>query len=96
MSNIQLPADLTLRSARLAHESIAAVFQSSDPVNIDCSTVTQADLAGVQLLVSATRTATGSGRTLTLVGMSEALAQALTRSGFELAPSSDHIVLTEA
>ena len=95
MSNIILPADCTLRSARPIQVQIAAALQEPEAVTMDCSAVTHADFAGVQLLVCATRSATTAGRPLRLTGVPDVLAAVLTRAGFALGPASDHIVINE-
>jgi len=95
MSSITLPLDCTLRAARLVQENTIAALQSGDSITIDCSAVAQVDMAGVQVLVCATRTAKAMDRELSLSGVPDALAAALARAGFALAPSSDHIILNE-
>ena len=95
MPNITLPSDCTLRSARPIQEQLVAALQAVDAVTLDCSAVAHADLAGVQILVSATRTAQAADRSFRLTGVSDILAAALTRAGFALAPSGDRIVINE-
>jgi anti-anti-sigma regulatory factor len=95
MSSITLPADCTLRSARAIQEHLAAALHSGDSVTLDCSAVAQADTAGIQLLVCATRAAKALDRNLTLTGVTDALAAVLARAGFALAPSRAHIVINE-
>ncbi|MDR6874014.1 anti-anti-sigma regulatory factor [Bosea sp. BE125] len=95
MPTVNMPVDCSLRSIRPCHVEVVAAFKSSGDLVIDCSAITACDIAGVQLLVSASKTAADSGRLLRLEGVPEALSTALARAGLALSPSADRILISE-
>ncbi|WNJ89983.1 STAS domain-containing protein [Bosea sp. 685] len=95
MPTVNMPVDCSLRSIRSCHVEVAAAFKSGGDLVIDCSAITACDIAGIQLLVSASKTAAVSGRLMRLEGASEALSTALVRAGLALSPSADRILINE-
>ena len=91
MKNISLPNDLSLRFIRAIYIQLSNAFADEDDVSIDCSTLVTSDLAGLQILVSAMRTAEIMGRSLRLTGDLTALSAALARGGLGLSTTGDQI-----
>jgi ABC-type transporter Mla MlaB component len=63
---LHLSGDLSLRSISELHSRLTEAVTAHPAVSIDTSAVESIDVAAVQLLVSATRTAAAQGRTLTV------------------------------
>ncbi|SFI88459.1 anti-sigma-factor antagonist [Bosea sp. OK403] len=95
MPTVNMPVDCSLRSIRPFHVEVVAAFKSSGDLVIDCSAITACDIAAVQLLVSASKTAADSGRLLRLEGVPEVLSTTLARAGLALSPSADRILISE-
>ncbi|SEG74881.1 STAS domain-containing protein [Bosea lathyri] len=90
-----LPVDCSLRSIRPLHAEMAAAFQAEGDLTLDCSALATCDLTVAQLLVSATRTAATTGRTLRLAAVPAALATVLARAGLALSPAADRLLISE-
>lgn len=80
-----LDGELTVSNAAAFRERFLEALKQSDQVEIDLDAVRAVDLAGLQLLCSAHRTAVVQGKTLTLKeGQVPALQKARAMSGFVL------------
>jgi len=80
---ICLEGDLTVSNTAAFRQRLLEALGQSDQVEIDLDGVSAVDLAGLQLLCSAHRTAVAQGKTLTLKeGQVPALLQARAISGF--------------
>jgi len=80
---LSLEGELTVSNAVALRERFLKALGQSDQVEIDLAGVSAVDLAGLQLLCAAHRTAAAQGKTLTLKdGQVPALQQARTMSGF--------------
>ncbi|MGO4171056.1 STAS domain-containing protein [Bosea sp. TAF32] len=84
-----LPRDCSLRTVRHLFDEISSAVQAEAEVEIDCSALSMIDLAGLQLLVSAGRTARAAGKRISLRGPSEILNAALARAGISPAQLGD-------
>jgi anti-anti-sigma factor len=79
-SSFRIDGELTIyRAAELAGAMKTALAGVADggALDVDLSEVTEMDCAGVQLLLAARRSATGSGRSLRLAGRSTAVDEVL-------------------
>ncbi|AWB25309.1 STAS domain-containing protein [Methylobacterium currus] len=83
---ITMPGDCTLRSIRALHGEIAAALASTADLALDCAGVERADIAFVQLVVSAAGTAERRAKRLTLVGASDVVQGAFARAGLTTRP----------
>ena len=78
-----LEGELTVSNATALREGFLEALGQSDQVEIDLDEITAVDLAGLQLLCAAHRTAVAKGKTLTLKDTQvPALVQARAVSGF--------------
>lgn len=80
-SSLRLPADCSIASIREVHELIRQSLASQSHLDIDCSAVDKADVTSVQLLISATRTASEQGASLNLTALSQCLESTFQRAG---------------
>lgn len=82
MSGVAVPDEICLRNARDWAERLAALVVSGADVSIDGSRFTAVDVAGVQLLMSAHRTAQHLGARFSVrLAVSGALHDALVKLG---------------
>jgi anti-anti-sigma regulatory factor len=95
MPTVNMPVDCSLRSIRPFHVEVVAAFKSGGDLIIDCSAITACDIATIQLLVSASKTAADSGCLLRLEAVPEVLSTTLARAGLALSPSADRILISE-
>lgn len=80
---LHLSGDLSLRSISELHARLTEAIAAHDAVAIGTDAVDSIDVAALQLLVSATRTATAQGRTLTVsAAEGSAVARTLVAAGF--------------
>lgn len=80
---LSLEGELTVSNAAVLRERFLEALAQSEQVEIDLDGVSAVDLAGLQLLCSAHRTAVAQGKALTLKdGQVPALQQARAMSGF--------------
>ena len=63
---VTLSGSLGLKDAARLRAELLAAFESAGAVTLDCSDLAEADVAVVQLLVAAKKTANASGVALTL------------------------------
>lgn len=78
--SLRLPADCSIASIREVHDLIRQSLAQGH-LEIDCSAVDKADVTSVQLLISATRTASEQGASLNLTALSQCLESTLQRAG---------------
>jgi anti-anti-sigma regulatory factor len=78
---VLLPADCTIGAIRQVYELVRGAFSRHGKLEIDCSSVDRADITSVQLLVSATKTASQAGRTVVWTDPSQALQRIFQRAG---------------
>ena len=83
----RLSEDCSLRTIRTVRDGIAAMLAESDAVEIDCMRAEHVDLAFVQLITSAMRTAQREAKQLRVVNLSDAARTAFARAGLS-APAS--------
>jgi anti-anti-sigma regulatory factor len=88
MPIVNAPADCSLRSIRPLHSEMAAAFKADGDLAIDCSAMTSCDITGLQLLISAAKTAETARRPFRVEGVPEVLSTALARAGLQL-PSAN-------
>ncbi|MGF3027223.1 STAS domain-containing protein [Methylobacterium aquaticum] len=81
--SLTLPGDCTVRVIRTLHGEIAAALASTADLTLDCTGVERADIALVQLVVSAAGTAERQSKRLTLVGASDVVKGAFARAGLD-------------
>lgn len=80
-----LEGEVTVSNAAAFRERFLEALKQSDQVELDLDEVRAVDLAGLQLICSAHRTAVAQGKTLTLKdGQVPALQQARAMAGFVL------------
>ncbi|OWY18394.1 hypothetical protein B6V73_00885 [Thioclava sp. JM3] len=79
MTALTLPDRIDLATVRSLHESLTCV--ATQDVALDASNVTHLGALGLQLLVSAAKTARGAGHRLEITSSSEAFDSALARFG---------------
>ena len=73
-THIVLDGDITIyRAGELREQLVTALSQARGDLEIDLSSATELDSAGVQLLMAAKREAGTQGRALTLSGHSQAV-----------------------
>jgi ABC-type transporter Mla MlaB component len=86
---LALSGDLSLRSIAELHAKLTQAFAAHDAVAIGTDAVESIDVASVQLLVSATKTAAAQGRTLTVTAAANGpVARTLIAAGFFAADGS--------
>lgn len=86
---LQLSGDLSLRSIAELHAKLTEAIAAHDAVAVDTAAVESIDVAAVQLLVSATKTAAAQGRTLTVTASAGSpVARTLIAAGFFAADGS--------
>ncbi len=78
---IRMSDDCTLRAIRPLHGEITAALASTMDLVLDCADVARADIAFVQLVVSAARTAERQAKRLTLVEVPAIVESAFARAG---------------
>jgi anti-anti-sigma regulatory factor len=78
MPTFTLPAELTIANASALRQALLTALIEPGELSLDASAITQADSAGLQLLLSATR----SGKPVHLSTPSAAFQFALCRYGF--------------
>jgi ABC-type transporter Mla MlaB component len=80
---LALSGDLSLRAIGALHAELKQAVAEHPAIAIDTSAVESADVAGLQLLVAAARTAAAAGHTLTLnAAQGSPMARVLIAAGF--------------
>jgi ABC-type transporter Mla MlaB component len=84
---VDLGGARTIRNAEETRSLLLEALRGSSPISLDCSTVAEADLSFVQLLLSWRKSARAAGKTATLANPPHgAFLQAASRAGFSPAP----------
>lgn len=96
MLTLMLPADCSLRMVCHLFDQMTSAVQAEAEVEIDCSALAVIDLAGLQLLISAGRTARAAGKRIRLQAPSDILNAALARAGISPAQFGDCILINRA
>jgi anti-anti-sigma regulatory factor len=79
----------TIRNAEETRSLLLEALRGPSPIRLDCSSVAEADLSFVQLLLSARKSAQAAGKIATLAHAPRgAFLQAASRAGFSPAPDS--------
>lgn len=87
--HVALEGDLTLRHIEPVRVRLATLLAQPGALTVDCEAVTHADLALIQLLIAAQKSAQAAGKSLHLARpASGALREALARGGFLAASSA--------
>ncbi len=81
--SVRLSGDCTVRSIRTLHREIAAALETGAEVSLDCSQVERADIAFVQLVLSAAATAARQAKRIDLTEASDVVASAFVRAGLQ-------------
>jgi anti-anti-sigma regulatory factor len=82
MSELRLPTHLVIAQAQVCRDALVAhLLGTSGEVRLDGSEVAECDTAGLQLLLSAARTAVATRRVLRIVHCSPALRRTLALAG---------------
>ena len=76
-----MSGDCTVRAVRTLHGEIAAALASTTDLVLDCADIERADIAFVQLVVSAAATAERQAKRLTLVDVPDTVQGAFARAG---------------
>jgi anti-anti-sigma regulatory factor len=84
---VDLGGPRTIRNAEETRSLLLEALRGLSPIRLDCSSVAEADLSFVQLLLSARKSAHAAGKIATLAHEPcRALQQAALRAGFSAAP----------
>ena len=75
---------MTIYEAVSIRDAFIESLKVFDGAILDLEEVTEIDIAGVQLIVSAKKTAEKSQKAFTISGFSNAVAETVSRAGFEL------------
>lgn len=78
---VKLSGDCSVRAIRALQAEIAAALAATADLSLDCAEVERADIAFVQLVVSAAGTAERQAKRLTLAAPSEVVRGAFARAG---------------
>ncbi len=81
--SVRLSGDCTVRSVRTLHREIAAALETSSDLSLDCAQVERADIAFVQLVLSAAATARQQAKRIDLTDASDVVASAFARAGLQ-------------
>jgi anti-anti-sigma factor len=91
LSSTELKGDLSIVQAHTLREALLADLQRGRDLQLDASGVTKVDVSGLQLLVSAARSAGDAGAVLRLVRTSDALLAAFRRAGLAFDPADGRV-----
>jgi len=78
-----MPAQCDLRSVQPLRDKMLAALGGNSPVTLDCAAVERADVAFVQLVLAAGRSAARRGATLALTNRTAGLDVAFRRAGLD-------------
>jgi ABC-type transporter Mla MlaB component len=80
---VELTGALTIRSAAALRDQLQSALAAADTVTLDCIGVTSADIAALQLLVAAQKSAAADGKAVRLLAPAgTALNSLLRQAGF--------------
>lgn len=86
---VDLGGSRTIRNAEETRSLLLEALLAPSPIRLDCSSVEEADLSFVQLLLSARKSAQATGKIVALApAPSAAFLQAASRAGFSTEPDS--------
>lgn len=80
---LRMPAHCDLRSVQSLRDEMLAALDDTTAVTLDCGAVERADMAFVQLVLSAGRSAARRGSSLALANRTPGLDVAFHRAGFD-------------
>jgi ABC-type transporter Mla MlaB component len=80
-STFKLPEECSIRTIRTLHGDLGAAFARTSDLTLDCTDVARADIAFVQLIVSAAGTASRQAKSLRLAHVPDVVLTAFRRSG---------------
>ncbi|WP_298256539.1 STAS domain-containing protein [Bradyrhizobium sp.] len=80
--SLRLPADCSISAIRSVYDLIRDAFGRQHSLEIDCSSVTKADVTSIQLLLSTAKTGQSQGRSVVLTAFSQNFHNTLRRCGF--------------
>lgn len=80
-ATFKLPDDCSIRTIRALHGDLGAAFARTSNLTLDCGDVARADIAFVQLIVSAAGTASRQAKSLRLAHVPDVVLTAFRRSG---------------
>ncbi|MFZ1109611.1 MAG: STAS domain-containing protein [Rhodomicrobium sp.] len=84
---VDLGGPRTIRNAEETRSLLLEALRGPSPIRLDCSSVAEADLSFVQLLLSARKSGQATGKIATLAHSPRgAFLQAASRAGFSTAP----------
>lgn len=78
---LKLPDDCSIRTIQALHGDLGAAFARTSDLTLDCGEVARADIAFVQLVVSAAGTARRQSKSLRLAHVPDVVMTAFRRSG---------------
>jgi anti-anti-sigma regulatory factor len=88
---IQLESQCGIRTVGERHSALLGAFLEREEIEIDAGKVEHVDVAFLQLLVSAAKTAAAQQKRMRLIAVSQPLRDALRRAGLRLSSSDDQI-----
>jgi anti-anti-sigma factor len=81
-SIITVSGELTVENSGELRERLASEFKEAKRLVLDCRDVSDVDVAGIQILCAAHKTADKKGKSIILEGMSNTLNEFIASSGF--------------
>lgn len=81
---LKLNGGMSIYEAAAIRDELAACFKNHDKVILDVDEVGNCDTAGIQLMVSAFRTADDTGKTFEVRGMSDSVRKSVVDLGLRL------------
>lgn len=80
---LTMPAVCTLRTAQALRGDLLAALERASGLVLDCTAIETVDVTFVQLVVTAARSTASRGITLDLTNLTDPVAAAFRRAGFE-------------
>ncbi len=80
---IRIGDSLVITDVAALHQELIAGFESHEAVSLDMRGVDDLDTAGMQILISACRSAEKDGRAFSIEGMSDKAVKAVNRAGMK-------------
>jgi len=88
--SLRLPADCSIAAIRSVYDLVREAVHRQHSLEIDCSSVTKADVTSIQLLLSTAKTGEAQGHQVVLTAFSQAFRNTLRRAGFLGEAMTDH------
>lgn len=79
---ITISGEITVENCSELRERLASEFKRAKGLEIDCQNVTAVDVAGIQVLCAAHKTAEKKGKSIMVRGLSNYMDEFVTSSGF--------------